>query len=73
MFDSWLLALPAASAGAEDKEELSALFAWLVPPCLRLAAKGCPQVGESGRCGGALGPRHERHMPMHPPPNVAPC
>jgi hypothetical protein len=44
VFDSWLAALPAAIT-SEDREELSQLAAWLLPPCLRMAAKGCPQVG----------------------------
>ncbi|KIZ07416.1 Dynein heavy chain 7, axonemal [Monoraphidium neglectum] len=43
VFDSWLAALPAAIT-SEDREELSQLAAWLLPPCLRMAAKGCPQV-----------------------------
>eukprot|EP00879_Flechtneria_rotunda_P031237 GHRR01034104.1.p1 GENE.GHRR01034104.1~~GHRR01034104.1.p1 ORF type:complete len:531 (+),score=167.01 GHRR01034104.1:161-1594(+) len=38
MLISWLAALPGAISQAQ-KEQLLALFDWLIPPCLRIAAK----------------------------------
>ena len=37
---SWLDTLPVGVA-PEHKEQITALFDWLVPPCLRVATKIC--------------------------------
>ncbi|KAI8464307.1 MAG: dynein heavy chain and region D6 of dynein motor-domain-containing protein [Monoraphidium minutum] len=43
VLESWLAALPEAVT-SEDRRELEELAAWLLPPCLRAASKGCSQV-----------------------------